>query len=123
MRAKGSLKTVLQEYFDHTKMEKHNRSIDSFVILMDEKFRRPTEELVLLRAEQWNEMKRKSNEGFKAFWIRLERLRHKLVDLGIVWPEKVAFRKAFTSLRMTREQQTLIRAALECLQLVILWRN
>ena len=113
MRAKGSLEIVLQEYLDRTKMVKPTRSIDSFVLLMDEKFRRPTEELVLLRVEQWNEMKRKSAEGFKAYWIRLERLHHKLTDLGIVWPEKVAFRKAFTSLCMSREHQTLTRAALE----------
>ena len=113
MCAKGSMKIVLQEYFDTTKLCKSTRSIDSFVSLMDEKFRRPTEELILLRVEQWNEMKRKPSEGFKSFWIRLERLQQKLADLGIVWPVKVAFQKAFTSLGMNREQQTLTRAALE----------
>ena len=43
----------------------------------------------------------------------MERLQMKLVDLGIDWPPKVAFRKAFTSLCMSKEQQTLVRAALE----------
>ena len=113
MRAKGSLKIVLQEYFGRTKLDKEGRSIDSFVILMGEKFRRPVEELVLTRVEQWSEMKRKGSEGFKAYWVRLERLQNKLSDLGIIWPRKVAFQKAFTSLCMAKEQQTLTRAALE----------
>ena len=113
MRAKGSIKIVLQEYFEQTKLNKQSRTIDSFVSLMGDKFRRPTEELILLRVEQWNEMKRKTPEGFKSYWIRLERLQRKLTDLGIVWPVKVAFRKAFSSLCMTEEQQALTRAALE----------
>ena len=113
MRAKGSLKLVLREYFDRTKTVRHTRSIEEFVSLMDEKFRRPTEELIVLRVEQWNDMKRKTDEGFKSYWLRLERFRHKLADLGIAWPERVAFQKAFTSLNMSREQQILVRAALE----------
>ena len=80
---------------------------------MDGKFRRPNEERVLMRVEQWNEMKRKPAEGFKSFWIRMERIHAHLMDLGIIWPQKVAFQKAFSALSMTREQQTLTRAALE----------
>ena len=103
----------MQEYFDRAKCNKPSRHVDSFIVLMGEKFRRPTEELALLRVEQWNEMKRKPSEGFKSYWIRMERLHHKLMDLGIIWPQKVAFQKAFTSLGMSKEQQTLTRAALE----------
>ena len=113
IRAKGSLEIVTQEYFERTKDRKSTRSLEEFVDLMGEKFRRPTEELILQRAEQWNEMKRKPSEGFKSYWVKMERLHPKLTDLGIVWPEKVAFQKAFTSLRMSEEQQTLIRAAME----------
>ena len=116
MSAKGSIEIVLQEYFDLTRMNRQARSIEAFVSMMDEKFRRPTEELILLRVEQWNEMKKKQPEGFKSYWIRLERLQQKLIDLGIVWPIKVAFQKAFASLCMSKEQQTLVRAALEMTQ-------
>ena len=67
MRAKGSLQTILQEYFERTKRNKYMRHIDSFVLLMDEQFRRPTEELVLLRVGQWGEMKRNASGGFEAY--------------------------------------------------------
>ena len=60
--AKGSLKIVLQEYFDNTRLNRHLRTVDAFIAMMDDKFRRPTEELILLRVEQWNEMKKKSSE-------------------------------------------------------------
>ena len=43
----------------------------------------------------------------------MERLRHKLTDMGIIWPGKVAFQKAFTSLCISKGRQTLISAAME----------
>ena len=113
IRANGSLKIAMREYFGRAKGRGNTRSLGEFAILMDGKFRRPTEELILQRVEQWSEMERKPSEGFKAYWVKMERLHRKLTDLEIVWPEKVAFQKASTALCMSKEQQTLIRAAME----------
>ena len=52
------VKGILQDYFESTKQEKSRRSVDAFMAVMDSRFRRPMEELVMIRIQQWNEMQK-----------------------------------------------------------------
>ena len=109
----GLLKSMLQDYFDSTKDNRDTRCAQAFINKINERFKRPAEEIAMQRIDQRNDIKRRSNEGFKEFWCRFERLSNKLVALGIQWPEKVLFQKAFAAAGMTEDQKSLVRATLE----------
>ena len=48
------VKSILQDYFDRTKMDKNSRTLEGFMEMMEERFRGPMGEIVMLRIQQWN---------------------------------------------------------------------
>ena len=111
----GAAKWVLNDYFTTTKHCPSTRSVAGFMKMMDERFKRPAEDLVLIKLNQWNEMRRKKGEGIRMFWIRFDRLYNRLRGMSIDWPPKLLYMKALYALELTVEQRTMVTTAMETL--------
>ena len=113
VNSSGILKSMMQDYFDQTKHDRDSRCVQSFIDNINDRFKRPAEEIAMQRISQWGDIRRKNNEGFKEFWCRFERLTNKLCALGIIWPGKVLYEKAFVAANMAEDQKSLVRATME----------
>ena len=71
----GPVKWVLNAYFSATKNDPSGRAAEGFMAMMDTRFNRSAEDLVLNKLGQWGDLKRKKGEDVRMFWIRFGRLR------------------------------------------------
>lgn len=107
------VKGITQDYFDKTETTRAERAVLGFLEMMDARFRRPMEELVIARIQQRDDIYKKSGESIKEYCAMFGRLKGKLRDVGIIWPLKVGYQKAYVSIRLSQEQQVLVRAEME----------
>ena len=113
MNSEGPTKWVLSDYFQRTKSRQKERSVSGFMELMDQRFRKSSEDLLLNKMTRWNELKRRKTENLRLFWMRLERMMGQLINMGAEWPDSLVFLKAYRALDLSADLKTMITAALE----------
>ena len=61
----GPVKWILNDYFSSAKNDASSRVMEGFMAMMDTRFKRSTDDLVLNKLAQWNDIKRKKGRAFE----------------------------------------------------------
>ena len=116
MAETGPAKWILNDYFNATRLEPSGRSVAGFMKVMDSRFKRSSEELIMAKLTQWNDFKRKKGEDIRMFWIRFDRLRGQLRGMNVEWAEKLTYTKAYHALELQVEHRVMVNAMMESTQ-------
>ena len=113
MREVGPAKWVLIDYFALTSSSPSGRCIGGYMKLMDTRFKRDIEDLVLTKLSQRNGYRRKKDESIRLFWLRYDRLQSQLRGMNVARPERLQYMKIYHSLELSSDQSTPVNATME----------
>ena len=113
IRTEGLMKSYLIKFMEVTRTNLIGRTLEKLIQYLDENLAKSTQESTITKIGLWSSLAKKSDETFKSFWLRWDKIHDALIRANMVFSPEVDYFRALSALGLRQPQLSILLGTLE----------
>ena len=113
IKSDGMMKSLMIKFTEGSRVDASRRTVDSPLQFLDDQLAKSPQEITIRKIGLRSSIQKKTEESYRVFWLRWDKLHSALAKSGMCFTEEVDYYRALAALNMRQPQLGILLGTME----------